>query len=71
MRQRIIEDFYGGVRMEYRLMQHVWRACASPWEFIAYMACLSRIYMPETKERHSGSGSLLGSLAPAPTGDPR
>jgi radical SAM superfamily enzyme YgiQ (UPF0313 family) len=67
MRQRILEDFYGGVRMEWKLMKHVSTMCTNVWEFIGYLATLSRIYMPETKERYNSPNKQPG--APAWTDD--
>jgi len=57
MRQRIIEDFYGGVRMKGRLARHIASRCSNPWEFIGYLGCIGRIYMPEAKERHGAVNS--------------
>lgn len=52
-RQRMMEDFYGGLGMEFRLLKHVFRMCQSAWDVISYLACLGRIYLPEMKERHA------------------
>lgn len=52
-RQRMMEDFYGGLGMEFRLLKHVFRMCQSAWDVLSYMACLGRIYLPEMKERHA------------------
>jgi Radical SAM superfamily len=59
LRQQIMEDFYGGVHMEYRLMKHVFAMCSNAWEVIGYLTCLGRIYMPETKERHMTGHAAL------------
>lgn len=52
-RQKMMEDFYGGLGMELKLVKHVFRMCESTWDVISYMACLGRIYLPETKERYA------------------
>lgn len=59
LRERIIEDFYGGSRMKYRLMKHIASRCSNPWEFVSYLACIGRIYMPDAKERRSRASARL------------
>jgi hypothetical protein len=64
LRDRIIEDFYGGARMKYRLMKHIVRRCANPWELVSYLACIGRIYMPDTKARRATASARIGASTP-------
>jgi radical SAM superfamily enzyme YgiQ (UPF0313 family) len=50
-RQQLMEEFFGGLRQEWKLMRHVFAKSGSLRDVLSYCAFLGRIYLPETRSR--------------------
>jgi radical SAM superfamily enzyme YgiQ (UPF0313 family) len=49
LRQRILTDFYGGIRQELRLMRHVVRQSMTLRDGLTYLSFFGKTYLPDTK----------------------
>jgi len=56
MRQHLLEDFYGGVTRELRLMRHAYRRSDSPRDFLSYFTYFCRTYLPDMKQVRRNAG---------------
>lgn len=65
-RQELIEEFYGGFRMEMSLIRHVFRMSRSVADSLSHLSYLARTYMPECKEREERDSTLLSSAGTVP-----
>ena len=53
LRQRILKDFYGGLRQEWKLLRHVLRQSQTVRDGLTYLSFFGKTYLPETKRLRS------------------
>jgi len=56
LRQQLLEDFYGGVVNELKLVRHVVRRSENLHDFLTYFSYFCRTYLPETKRIRGKAG---------------
>ena len=53
LRQRVLKDFYGGLRQEWKLLRHVLRQSQTVRDGLTYLSFFGKTYLPETKRLRS------------------
>jgi hypothetical protein len=65
LRQRLLEEFYGGVLNELKLIFHVFRRSENLHDFLTYFSYFCRTYLPEMKRRDRTEVQSVSTNVPA------
>ncbi|CAN5465842.1 hypothetical protein BH10PSE12_BH10PSE12_15650 [soil metagenome] len=64
MRQRLLENFYGGITKEFKLIRHIVRRTESLRDFLVYFSYFCRTYMPDMKATQAPMSASKKRLVP-------